>query len=350
MDPFAGYNIAIALLAIMISAGAIIYSIGYATSDKKLKQIGQAELYQVVINGIIIGAFIVLFVPGGLISILISSLTTGVSGTPCTTFVNNPAICFATSYLSGLGDVTINGNPYPSLLTSNLALLSSTALLYAGVGTLSSVNVSIFIVSFGFKGLNVILGPLQGIVDFLSLSTVFIVAQAMLLSFIYYVALPILLPLGIVLRTFFFTRKLGGAIIAIAIGGFLILPMTYVLSATLMDTYFTNSLSSPISNTVSSISTFLSSVQNLQGSAFSLSTTKSVKTIDWNLVGAITSGVGTLSSSFNLLLATIWNSIVLIIIQVFFLPAFSILLTFISTKELAKIFGSELSLDMFNVF
>jgi hypothetical protein len=249
-----------------------------------------------------------------------------------------------------LSDVTINGNSYQSLLTSNLELLSSTALLYAGVGTLSSVNISIFVVSFGFKGLNVILGPLQGIVDFLSLSTIFIVAQAMLLSFMYYVAPAILLPLGIILRTFYFTRKLGGTIIAIAIGGFLILPMTYVLSATLMDTYFINSISTPISTTVSSINTFLSSAQSLQGSALSLGTTPSANKINWGLVNTVLSGIGILSSSFNLLLTTIWSSIVLTIIQVFFLPAFSIVLTFVSTKELAKIFGSELSLDMFNVF
>ena len=110
MDPFAGYSVAVALMAIMISAGAIIYGIGYAFSDNKLRQIGRDELYQVVINGIIIGAFIILFVPGGAISALIGSLTTGVSGMQCNAYANNQAICFATSYLTGIGDVTINGN------------------------------------------------------------------------------------------------------------------------------------------------------------------------------------------------------------------------------------------------
>ncbi len=350
MDPFAGYSIAIEVLAIMIIVGAIVYSIGMALNDKKIKQLGQTELYQVVINGLIIGAFIILFAPGGLIGSLISSLSSGVSGTSCTTYTNNPAICFATSYLSGLGDVTVNGDSYPSLLSSNLALLSSSALLYAGVGTLSSIDINLYVVTFGLQGLNAILGPLKGIIDFLSLSAVFIIAQSMLLGFLYYVAVPIMLPVGIVLRTFYFTRKLGGAIIAIAIGGYLILPLTYVFSATLMDAYFTNSLVTPISSTVSSINTFLSSVQSLQGSAFSLGSTQGVNTINWGIVGVVTGGIGAISSSFNLLLTAIWNSVVLVIIQVFFLPIFSMILTFISTKELAKIFGSELNLEMLNVF
>ncbi len=350
MDPFAGYGIAVEVLAIMIIIGGIVYALGYAMGDKKLRQMGQDELYQVVINGLIIGAFIVLFAPGGIISVLITSLTAGVSGTTCTTYTANPAICFAINYLSGLSPVTVNGNVYPSLLDSNIALLSATTVLSVAIGTLSSISVNLWVVSFGLQGLSTISGPLKGIVDFLSLSTVFIVAQAMLLSFIYYVALPILLPLGIVLRTFYFTRKLGGAIIAIAIGGFLILPMTYVLSATLMDAYLTNSLSSPISTTVSSINSFISNVQSLQGSAFSLGSTQTANTINYGLVGTVLSGIGGISASFNLLISEIWNSIVLIVIQVFFLPIFSLIITFISTKELAQIFGSELSLEIFNVF
>ncbi len=350
MDPFAGYSIALEVLAIMITIGGIIYGLGYAMGDKKLKRMGLDELYQVVISGLIIGAFIVLFVPGGIISALIGSLTTGVSGTTCTTFVNNQAICFATSYLSGLGDVTVNGNQYQSLLTSNLELLSATTLLYVGVGTLSSIDINLWIVSFGLQGLNVVLGPLKGIVDFLSLSTVFIVAQSMLLGFIYWVAIPVMLPVGIVLRTFYFTRKLGGAIIAITIGGFLILPLTYVFSATLMDAYLTNSLANPIASTVASINNFTSSVTGLQGSAFSLGTTQSSNSINYGLLNTVIDGAGALSSSFNLITTAIWNCITLIIIQVFFLPIFSLILTFISTKELAKIFGSELSLDMFSVF
>jgi hypothetical protein len=117
-----------------------------------------------------------------------------------------------------------------------------------------------------------------------------------------------------------------------------------------MDAYLTNSLVTPIATTVSSINSFMSNVQTLQGSAFSLGTTQSANTINWNLVSTVTSGIAVMSSSYNLLFTDIWNNIVLIIIQVFFLPIFSIILTFISTKELAKIFGSELSLDMFSVF
>jgi len=54
--------------------------------------------------------------------------------------------------------------------------------------------------------------------------------QIIFLDFIQRTLMPIFLPIGILLRTFPFTRSAGGALIAIAIGFYLVWPLTYVMA------------------------------------------------------------------------------------------------------------------------
>lgn len=60
-------------------------------------------------------------------------------------------------------------------------------------------------------------------------------AQLWLLKFIQAILFPSLLGLGIVLRTFFFTRKVGGLLIAIALGLYTVYPLMYVMLGSYMD-------------------------------------------------------------------------------------------------------------------
>lgn len=53
--------------------------------------------------------------------------------------------------------------------------------------------------------------------------------QEIILSYIYQLLFPILLVVGVVLRTFFFTRRLGGLLMAIAISLYFIFPISYVM-------------------------------------------------------------------------------------------------------------------------
>lgn len=57
-----------------------------------------------------------------------------------------------------------------------------------------------------------------------------IYAQKYFIDVVSYGIAPILLLLGILLRTFFFTRKLGGLLLAIALSLFIIYPLTYALA------------------------------------------------------------------------------------------------------------------------
>jgi hypothetical protein len=61
-----------------------------------------------------------------------------------------------------------------------------------------------------------------------------IFAQLWMLRFIQATLFPSLLALGIILRTFFFTRKVGGLLIAIAIGLYTVYPLMYVMLGSYM--------------------------------------------------------------------------------------------------------------------
>src|ERR1700683_5177929 len=98
------YSVAVTLIAIMLSIAGIVLGIGYAIDDRKLKDFGKSEIYQCIINGVIVGTLIIAFGTGGFFSILINNIAGGAAlGATCQQSMSgNSAICFAYNYLVGL--------------------------------------------------------------------------------------------------------------------------------------------------------------------------------------------------------------------------------------------------------
>jgi hypothetical protein len=341
------YSIAITLIAIMLAIAGIVLGIGYAIDDRKLKDFGRSEIYQSIINGIIVGTLIVAFSTGGFFSLLINNVAGGAALTAnCEQAMSgNAAICFAYNYLVGVQPVSINGASYPTLIDTSVALLVPTSLLYTGLGLLSSIKLSVGIISIGFSSmLNPMLTALDYIIEILTAAIISIEVQGILLKFISIVAIPMLLPVGIVLRTVYVTRKLGGAIMAIAIGLFAVFPLTYVLNASLATSYLGS-----INN--GSVSTFINSEINTNSNIINSATAitnNSKNTV--GIVGYFTGAITGLVQGFESFLNEITNVVALIVIEVFFLPVFSIILTAISIRELARILGSEISFGRLYIF
>ena len=55
-------------------------------------------------------------------------------------------------------------------------------------------------------------------------------AQQIFLDFLWYPFFPVMISMGLVLRIFYFPRKLGGMLIAISLALYIVFPMFYVLS------------------------------------------------------------------------------------------------------------------------
>jgi len=65
-------------------------------------------------------------------------------------------------------------------------------------------------------------------------------AQQMFLDFLWYPFFPVMISMGLVLRIFYFTRKLGGMLIAISLALYVAFPMFYVLSNAILWGFMTH--------------------------------------------------------------------------------------------------------------
>lgn len=336
--PFQGYEIAVGLVSIMIAVSGIVLGIGIAIGDRKLKEIGRDELYQSVINGVMVGALFAALVPGGIISSLVNSLAP--SGVQCSGVMSaNYAICFASNFLTGLTPVNVAGHIYPTLMDSTLGLLLPSAAIYGAVSFIASIKVTAVMVSFGFGTLlQPVVGMLRYVIEALSFTLASLEIQGVLLYFIAATSLSALLPIGLILRSFYFTRRLGGAIIAITIALFVVFPLTYVMDAQLVSAYSAGTSGvGAISSTANSLK------ENVSGSLLSANVPTSV-------LSDISSGISSFVSMVEADLTTVMNIVAMIIVEAFFLPLFSVMLTIVSARELARILGSELSFGKFDMF
>lgn len=335
-----------ALIAITISIGGILLGMAFALDDKKLKEIAKTELYIAVINGVILGTLIVAFSTNGMVSIALTGITNNVSqGYYCPSQMEyNSALCFAYNYVAGTSQINIHGSPYPTIFDSTIGLLVPLSGLYSTLSIINSMSFNLGVASFGMSGaMKPLLTGVGYAIDALVVALLGVEVQGFLLMFISAAAMPILMPIAIALRCFYFTRRLGSALLAITIGLFAVLPMTYVLDASLVSSYSTSFTTAGINATASNASGLQS---GLLGQVSSYER-------------GVTSPTNALSASSNLISGFInavsgffqWlsNLVAIIVVQAFLMPAFSIMLTVISIRELARILGSEVHLGKFNM-
>jgi len=334
-----GYDIGISVVSIMLAVGGIILGLGFVFDNRRLKDFGRNELTESIINGAILGILVALFIPGGLITGLTNSIAYGVTGNVCSgAYSYSYAICFSENYLMGVSGVSINGSSYPSLFEVSSASLLAISGLYAVAGLISSIHLSIGIASISFSSLfKPFLMQLGDVIELLTISVFSIFLQYSIIKVISYVAVPVLLPIGMVLRTLYFTRRLGGAIMAIAISLFVVLPMSYILNASLLQSYNQASYS----QLISSITTRLNSLTSYnQPSIINNKTT----------LNSIFSGVSSVISSSENSLLYIFRGVIIIVVEVILFPMLSVILTIISAREFARILGTEISFSRFDVF
>jgi hypothetical protein len=336
------YEISVYLITIMIAVSGIILGLGYAIDDKKLKDFGRTELLQSLINSAIVGLLFVAFSSTGFFTLLINTIANAqYYAASCPAYMSsNYAICFAYNYLIGVSPVGINGSSHLSLMDTSLPLLAALSVSYTTLSLVSSIQLSVGFISVGLTSvLTPLLTQMNYLINAITLAIMGIEAQAVLLEFIAITAVPVLLPVGIVLRSLYFTRKLGGAIIAIAIGLFGVFPLTYLLNAELTNNYFSTASNYTAASLISSLNNMKSSIV---GSVSSLSGARNSTTSN-GLLSSITGILGGLAGSAEALFEEIANLVALLVIEIFFLPAFSLILTAISIKEFARILGSEVS-------
>jgi type II secretory pathway pseudopilin PulG len=205
-NEFVGIEIAVVIVIASITLAGILIGIGQAIGSKRLEQFGLEELIQSVINAAIIGSFTVII---------------EVVGTISSSIVNES--CSSGNVVSQLACSLNNVNNSVFLQFQQLTQILNIVGYYQNI----SLDFGSFALS-PFVNLDSISSILS--MQLLSINTIMMLGQlnAQIALFIGQNALGLIFPLGLVLRTLFATRKLGGFLISLAIGLYIFYP-TFIL-------------------------------------------------------------------------------------------------------------------------
>ena len=317
----APYDAAVLVIIISIMLTGIAIGVGRAFQNRKIEHWGRDELLQAFVNGAIVGGLI------GLVAVMNASITSLVpTGTTllCPMTGNSAtAIGFAQCYIEDLGTKVFN---------LSTVLLEVNAI----VGFITSIGISFIITVNPFSGLAPIGSLIGTIIETLYLFYTALQAQYSLLYFIAASALTTFLPVGLILRCFFATRRLGGALIAMAIGMYVVFPLTFVL-----DYQSVAAMNQHISDSQTALDNFKSNFSYVTG-------------LDLGSAGAANSLVGGLTSggiydAINGFVKALTAVQADLVVQVLILPLVGLIITAISIRELAGVLGSEIGLGGFDV-
>ncbi len=233
----------VGLIAILISTAivSLAYMLSKFLNDEKLTAWAKEEFFQVIFSIIIITSAVSFYV-------LVDGLLHDVSvidphmqdlcQEPFIYYASEGAQTAATNPYQPPCHIKIAGAYLEDMLRGAVRFneeLLGTIMLY---GLLVETSVSFAktplspwgrYVMHPFAGLTIVKNSLDTCFDFVMKSMMFLAMQLYFLHFMYQALFPILLTWGLILRTFFFTRKLGGLLIALALSLYAIYPSVYMI-------------------------------------------------------------------------------------------------------------------------
>jgi hypothetical protein len=341
------FQVAIYVIVSMIVLVGIVYLLGKALSNRKLEEWAKNEFLQVFISAAMVGGLFLLMAPGtGLITIAFNSLvpadpivpsvslgsiaTIDISGCVDAKIPEDTALCYAYDYLGMLS----------MQILSLMTMIFSVNIL---LDILSKLSIDIIVVEITpLSGLSSIVQVFQSILQSLLFLGIVVEAERALLQFVNATALTLFLPVGVVLRSFFGTRRLGGALIALAVGTYLVFPLTISLNAVAVNQVATDAFQ-PLTDLYASVNAINPVTQFSQaGDLLSPETWTGFIEDYQQAASALVDAIAKMPQMMTTVVS-------LLIVQVVFLPALSIMLTMIAIKELAALFGSEINLSRFEV-
>jgi len=239
------------LIGVALMIVVLLLSLGYMVSaflhDERLKAWVMRELGQVFFSVIIVAVVVAL--AGSMDQWL--HLLSLAGGPAWQNYVNSGVCCPAGSAcVSPSGSLSRGRACHIEIASDYLQVLyessrqSASAYLgnYGMFAFLSHISISDTIVlkflagkSFSpFAGLTLAEEFFSLLFD-MSIKTMMLLrAQQIFLDFLWYPLFPVMLSMGLVLRIFYFSRKLGGMLVALGLALYVVFPMFYVLSDAIM--------------------------------------------------------------------------------------------------------------------
>ncbi|MBI5226502.1 hypothetical protein HY994_04700 [Candidatus Micrarchaeota archaeon] len=309
MDFVDGWQpIAVAAATFSMLLAAMVFALGAIFDLRGLRVWAKAEFFQAVVSALLVGVLLVSAVG-------ISAFASELSG-------GEEPIAFADRYLEEVN--------------SRIETISSATTLFGlVVAALSEIEVGVNaeVVEVRDKplaGLNEALHEVHFILSILEWTKLFNEVQRVLFTFISATMMYYFLPVGVVLRTFVLTRPVGAFMIALAVGLYFVLPLTYVFNA------------AAVEKTNESIDARLDSLKDFN-SKYSLSS------LDLLNPAAVASFVASLITQrvWNLALSAIAPLAKLVAdltVQTTFFPLFNLAVVFLFTRSLYRVLASDVVL------
>ena len=205
-NEFVGMEVAVIVVTASIVLSGILVGLGRAMGYKYIEQFGMDELMQSIVNSVIIGSFAAIIELVKTISSTVVSKTcstgTVIAQLACTLDALNVSLFTMFQNLVQVLDLL----GYYQTISLDFGAFSISPLI--NLGAVSSA------LSLQLLSLNVIM--------------ILVELNRNIAGFIGQNALGLIFPIGLVLRTFFATRKVGGFLLALAVGLFIFYP-TFVL-------------------------------------------------------------------------------------------------------------------------
>jgi hypothetical protein len=223
--------VAIAAAVLSILFASLAYLLSHFFRFRSLELWAKDEIYQALASAFIVGVAVIV------VSAIASFSCTLVGGCPA----GGDHVSVAINIMEGMKDSAVQQLQDIFALSMRVGFISKMGKYYdftLGPEATACIVGQCF-TAFGFSwylwaGGSIISESIDYTFSILIPLVSSFFAQLYMLRFIQATLFPSLLALGIVLRTFFFTRKVGGLLIAIALGLYTVYPLMYVMLASYM--------------------------------------------------------------------------------------------------------------------
>jgi hypothetical protein len=333
-EDFAGMGIAVIVVTASIVLAGILIGLGKAFGYKRIEQFGIEELIQSVVNAAIIGSF-------AAIVALVASVSSNLVSTGC------PASSVADQLLCSLTNVNTSLLAMLEELIRLLGILS----YYQGL----SLNFGAFSI-LPLANLSSVSGALSTQLLAMNLTMILLSLNLQMTSFIALSVLGILFPAGLVLRTLFATRRVGGFLIGLAIGLYLFYP-TFVLifpeptpsinNATIaMQGFNNNTYYAPVPVVdLNDNYALAGKLDVMSGRCSDPAANQSNGSRCFNLTSAIPNSTSAdLAGDLTVIAKSDSDAISQSLLYAVIAPLFSLLVTAVFVKELSSLLGSEIGI------
>ncbi len=336
------FTIATYIITIFVILAGFAIGLGRSFGIRKLEEWGRNEIFQQLINAAFIAGLsaVVLFM-----GIIITDLTLESVGDPSSSerfsryeeYSSNEAM-----------DYSIN---YYDQINRDLSKMAGLFMILYGVAApLSTLNIGAsFVVTGSITPLNGLVPLLDIMAIVILVTTIFIFftfALKALLLFVNGAAFNVLLPLGLILRSAYITRKVGGAIIAIAVGFYIVFPLLVILNVVSMDAALSEGhdvFNTTITGTMENVSSAGLGVSNVEEGEVDSNIEEVLDDEDRNIISKMIEGGIGIVSDLKQSVVDAQEVLAAYFVLVFIGPFFNLIITVISIKEMAQIFGSEIN-------